>query len=101
MMNAPKSPPTWPQSLPEGRHIFLIEMDAAPDSLMRALGPFALQGASVTGLELTNTDGRMALRVEATGVCGDVAARLRHRLGALPCVRGVGLGWSALGVTRV
>ena len=100
MTDPAKSPPSLPGASP-GRHIFLIEMDAAPDALLRALGPFALQGASVTGLELSTRGGRMALRVEATGVCADTAARLRQRLGALPSVRGVGLGWSASGVTRV
>jgi hypothetical protein len=100
MTDPAKRSQPWPGASP-GRHIFLIEMDAAPDALLRALGPFALQGASVTRLELTTCDGRMALRVEATGVCADTAARLSHRLGALPSVRGVGLGWSASGVTPV
>ncbi|MDB5432782.1 MAG: hypothetical protein JWP35_3898 [Caulobacter sp.] len=78
-----------------GRHVFLIEMDAAPDALMRALGPFALHDASVTGLELNHRGERMELRVEATGVCPEVAAHLGRKLDALPMVRGVGLGWRA------
>jgi hypothetical protein len=92
---------TDPAKSPEGRHIFLIEMDAAPDALLRALGPFALQGAAVTGLELSQTEGRMCLRVEATGVCADGAAHLSRKLGALPIVRGVGLGWRTDPVTAV
>ncbi len=86
---------TDPAKPTEGRHVFLIEMDAAPDALLRALGPFALHDASVTGLELNHRGERMELRVEATGVCAEVAAHLGRKLDALPMVRGVGLGWRA------
>ena len=82
------------QGADEGRHVFLIEMDATPDALLKALGPFGLQGADVTGLSLDRQDdGRLALRVEATGVCRETAAHLGRKLDALPIVRGVGLGW--------
>ena len=93
---------TWPANAPAaavipfpqgGRHIFLIEMDAEPDALLRALGPFALHEATVTGLDLEHRDGRQTLRVEAVGLCRDLAARLGRKLEALPVVRTVGLGW--------
>jgi hypothetical protein len=93
---------TWPANarpatvLPfpdEGRHIFLIEMDAGPDALLRALGPFALHEATVTGLDLERRDGRQTLRVEAMGLRRELAARLGRKLEALPVVRTVGLGW--------
>jgi hypothetical protein len=93
---------TWPANAPvamglpqEGRHIFLIEMDAGPDALLRALGPFALHEATVVGLDIEHRDGRQTLRVEATGLCRDLAARLGRKLQALPAVRGVGTGWRA------
>lgn len=93
---------TWPANSPAatvipfpqgGRHIFLIEMDAGPDALLRALGPFALHEATVTDLALEHRDGRQTLRVEATGLCRDLAARLGRKLESLPIVRTVGLGW--------
>jgi hypothetical protein len=91
---------TWPANtatavpFPQGgRHIFLIEMDAEPDALLRALAPFALHDATVTSLDLEHRDGGQTLRVEATGLCRDLAARLGRKLQALPVVRAVGLGW--------
>lgn len=91
---------TWPANastvipFPQGgRHVFLIEMDAQPDALLRALGPFALHEATVTGLDLEHRDGGQTLRVEAVGLRRDLAARLGRKLEALPVVRGVGLGW--------
>lgn len=76
-------------------HVFLIEMDAAPDALLRVLGPFALQGAMVTGLDLNRREGRMELRIEAEGVEAQAADQLGRRLEALPIVRTVGVGWRA------
>lgn len=93
---------TWPANAPTamvvpfpegGRHVFLIEMDAEPDALLRALSPFALLAATVTSLDLEHRNGRQTLRVEATGICRDLAARLGRKLEALPVVRTVGLGW--------
>lgn len=86
---------SWPSNGGgEGRHVFLIEMDAGPDALMRALGPFALHEAKVVGLGLDHGDERMRLRVEAAGVCADLARRLGLKLEALPSVRAVGVGWT-------
>jgi hypothetical protein len=89
---------TWPANaaaaFPEGgRHIFLIEMENGAEALLRALGPFALHEAVVTALDLEHREGRQTLRVEATGLCGGLAARLGRKLEALPVVRAVGLGW--------
>lgn len=86
---------TWPANDGDvGRHVFLIEMDAGPDALVRALGPFALHEARVVGLGLDHGDDRMRLRVEAAGVCADLARRLGLKLEALPAVRAVGVGWT-------
>lgn len=86
---------SWPENHGgEGRHVFLIEMDAAPDALMRALGPFALHQAKVVGLGLDYGEERMRLRVEAAGVCADLARRLGLKLEGLPSVRAVGVGWT-------
>jgi hypothetical protein len=85
---------TWPANGAEGgRHLFLIEMEAAPDAVMRVLGPFALHEAELTALALTRGEGRLDLRVEAVGFGFDLADRLGRKLRALPVVRGVSLGW--------
>lgn len=90
---------TWPANAPAilpsegGRHVFLIEMDAAPDALLRALGPFALHEATVAGLALRRGEDWLELRIEISGVARDLAARLGRKLEALPIVRTVGLGW--------
>ena len=78
-----------------GKHLFLIEMDDAPDALLRALGPFALHDFTVTGLGLTRHEDRLELRVEAAGADRVMAAHIGRKLDALPIVRGVGLGWRA------
>ena len=85
---------SWPANDP-GRHVFLIEMDRAPDALVRALGPFALHEATVTSLALAHSPTSMELRVEATGLCQDLAARLGRKLQGMPIVRTVGVGWRA------
>lgn len=90
---------TWPANsspalpLEGGRHVFLIEMDAAPDALLRALGPFALHETTVAGLTLRRGEDWLELRIEISGVARDLAARLGRKLEALPIVRTVGLGW--------
>lgn len=85
---------TWPANHdPQARHVFLVEMEAGPDSLLRVLGPFALLGARVTGLNLTDRDNRLDLRIEACGLGHDRADQLGRKLRALPMVRGVGQGW--------
>ena len=84
---------SWPSNQAEGRHVFLIELEAAPDAVMRVLGPFALHDAELTALDLTRGEGRLDLRVEAIGFSFDLADHLGRKLRALPVVRGVALGW--------
>ena len=74
--------------------MFLIEMDAAPDALVRALAPFALHDATVAGISLRRGEDWLELRIETSGVARDLAARLGRKLEALPSVRAVGLGWT-------
>lgn len=86
---------SWPANHDEtaGRHVFLVEMDAVPDALLRVLSPFALSGARVIGLDLVDRESRMDLRIEAQGLVTAAADHLGRKLRALPIVRGVGLGW--------
>jgi len=84
---------TWPANRAEGRHVFLIEMEAAPDAVVRVLGPFALHDAELTTLGLTRGEGRLDLRIEAMGLDLELADRLGRKLRALPVVRNVTQGW--------
>jgi len=75
------------------RYLFLIEGLDAIDTLMRVLGPFAVQQARLQAVLFTVADGRFALRLEAEGLSADRAHHLRRRLAVLPLVTGVSLGW--------
>ena len=78
-----------------GRRLFLIEMEGGADALLRVLGPFAVQGATVTGLDLRTSPGGVELRIEAGGLGEQPALQLGAKLRGLPVVRTVGLGWLA------
>ncbi|MCI3134055.1 hypothetical protein [Phenylobacterium aquaticum] len=86
---------SWPANsdAQAGRHVFLVEMEAGPDALLRVLSPFALMGARVTGLDLTDRETRLDLRIEARGLGQAVAEHLGRRLRAMPTIHGVGQGW--------
>ena len=85
---------TWPANRGEGgRHVFIIELYAEPDAVVRVLSPFALHDAELTALDLIRGEGRLDLRVEAVGFGFELADRLGRKLRALPVVRGVSLGW--------
>ena len=77
------------------RHTFHVEAYAEIDVLVRALGPFAVQGARIVGAELTERDGRVAIRIEVSGMTMARADLTAERLRAMPAVLGVGLGWRA------
>lgn len=69
------------------RCVFLVELDAAPDAVIRVLAPFARAGAQITGLSLAGE----ALRIETDNLPDpDRLGRLIRRM---PMVRGVGTGW--------
>ena len=86
---------SWPANRDDDqpRRLYLVEADAAPDALLRVLGPFAVAGAQVTAIELTEQETRHALRIEAKGLTAGGAEHLGAKLRALPIVRSVGLGW--------
>lgn len=78
---------------PERRWVFVLEMAAGGDLLLRALSPFPVQGADVTRLDL-QTDGDLArLEIETGSLPPRRAEHLQSRLRALAGVRSVACGW--------
>lgn len=75
------------------RYLFLIEGLDTADTLLRVLGPFAVQQARVQAVDFTVADGRFALRLEAEGLGPDRAHHLCRRLATLPLVTSVSIGW--------
>jgi hypothetical protein len=89
-------PPPDPAAVMVGRcHLFIIEGSDTVDALLRVLGPFAVQSARLAEVRFNVAAGRFAARVEVEGLSEDRAEHLRRRLGQLPLVAGVSLGWRA------
>jgi len=81
------------RSLPDRKWVFVLEMAAGGDLLLRALAPFPVQGAEVTRVDL-RTDGDGArLEIETHGLAAARAEHLHARLQALAGVRSVACGW--------
>lgn len=78
---------------PLKRHTFVVEAAGEPDVLLRVLGPFALQEATITDLRLDRQANALRLFIEASGVGDDRAALIARRLERLAAVRGVAFGW--------
>ncbi len=74
-------------------HLFLIEGLDAMDALLRVLGPFAVQSGRLAEVSFSAAEGRITARLEVEGLSPDRAEHLRRRLGQLPLVTGVSLGW--------
>lgn len=78
---------------PERRWLFVVEMSAGGDTLLRALTPFPVQGAEVTRLDLQTEGGDARLEIETKGLPAQRAEHLRARLQTLTGVRSVACGW--------
>lgn len=74
--------------------VYVIELSAGAEPLLRALGAFPVQGAEVTTVRFEPAAGAARLEVVATGLDELRAGRLRARLGALTEVRTVGVSWA-------
>ena len=81
------------RSLPDRKWVFVLEMAACGDLLLRALAPFPVQGAEVTRLDLQTDGDRARLEIETVGLASQRAEHLRMRLQALAGVRSVACGW--------
>jgi hypothetical protein len=79
------------------RWVFFVDADLLHDAALRVLGPFAVQGAMLTGLELQPAQGGLRLRIDVEGLNEAKASALSRRLTSLPCVRAVSLGWRSNG----
>jgi len=77
----------------ERRWIFVLEMAAGGDLLLRALSPFPVQGAAVTRLDLRTEGGLSLLEIETGGLPPHRAEHLHARLQTLAGVRSVACGW--------
>jgi hypothetical protein len=78
---------------PERKWVFVLEMAAGGDLLLRALAPFPVQGAEVTRVDLQTMGGLARLEIETDGLPLHRADRLHARLQALTGVRSVACGW--------
>jgi hypothetical protein len=80
-------------SLSQRRWVFVLEMAAGGDLLLRALAPFPVQGAEVTRLDLQTAGGLARLEIETGGLPAQRAEHLQSRLRTLAGVRSVACGW--------
>ena len=71
------------------RHCFVVEAVEAPDTLVRVLTPFAVQGAWLASVVLDG--GR--IRIDVDGLDDRRAETLLQRLRGMPVVTGVAIGW--------
>lgn len=81
------------QGLPDRKWVFVLEMAAGGDLLLRALAPFPVQGAEVTRLDLQTTGDTSRLEIETHGLAINRAHLLHARLQALAGVSSVACGW--------
>ena len=82
------------RACPAGRlHTFIVDVHEEPDTLMRVLGPFAVQEARITGIRLDPSPVGLSIAIEASGLSPERADLIARRLGSLAAVRRVGLGW--------
>ncbi len=86
-------PPLVDAPMAGRRHLFLIEGLDAADALLRVLGPIAVQSGRLAEVSVSVVEGRITVRLEVEGLSADRAEHLRRRLGQLPLVTGVSLGW--------
>jgi hypothetical protein len=85
---------TWPSNQDgDCERVFLVEFTDGPDAVLRILGALAVQGGRLEHLALERRRARMSLRIHVRGLDDRQSDHLRLRLGELPMVRGVSLGW--------
>lgn len=71
------------------RHCFVVEASEAPDTLVRVLTPFAVQGARLASVVM----GEGRIHIEVDGLDTRCAETLLQRLRGMPVVTGVAIGW--------
>ncbi|MDO9338445.1 MAG: hypothetical protein Q7T61_18785 [Caulobacter sp.] len=74
-------------------HTFVVDVHEQVDTLIRVLGPFAVQEARITSIRLDPGPAGLSIAIEARGVSAERAALIARRLDSLAAVRRVGLGW--------
>lgn len=88
--------PAASEGEPGRRLVFLIEGAEADDALMRVLGTCSVQQVRLTDLRFAAEGGRMSMRLEVEAFDEQRAEHLRRRLGQIPAISSVSLGWRAL-----
>ncbi|MBI1405354.1 MAG: hypothetical protein GC145_04425 [Caulobacter sp.] len=78
---------------PDRLHTFVVAAAAESDILIRVLGPFAVQEATIADIRLDRRAGGLVIAIEASGVSDARAELIGRRLEALAAVRSVGRGW--------
>lgn len=81
------------QSPPERKWVFVLEMAAGGDGLLRALAPFPVQGAQVIRLDLQTEGPDARLEIQTDSLAASRAELLHARLQAIAGVRSVACGW--------
>jgi acetolactate synthase regulatory subunit len=75
------------------RWTFVVEAQASPDHLLRVLNGFAVIGAEVTSVAMTDAPHGQSIRIEAAGLDAARAETLSRRLQALPASLAVAVVW--------
>jgi hypothetical protein len=75
------------------RQIFHIDCLVACGALVRVLGPFSLLAIEPLAVRSERASGRLSIRIETEGLEDAQVQHLRRRLGAMPTVKGVSIGW--------
>ena len=85
--------PLKPDGVADRLHTFVVDVHEEADTLIRVLGPFAVQEARIMGIRLDPGPAGLSIAIEASGVTPERAELIARRLGGLAAVRCVGHGW--------
>ncbi len=88
--------PLKPDCAAQRLHTFVLDVHEEPDTLMRVLGPFAVQEARITGIRLDPGPAGLSIAIEASGMSPERAELIARRLDGLAAVRRVGHGWRSI-----
>lgn len=77
----------------ERKWVFVLEMAAEGDGLLRALAPFSVQGAQVIRLDLQTEGPDARLEIQTDRLAANRAELLHARLQKIAGVRSVARGW--------
>jgi hypothetical protein len=88
---------TAASSCREARRLFLVEAADEIDTLLRLLNIFAVRQVRVLKLEVVAAGAGLSIRLETDAMEERRAGQLAAKLGTLPIVRSVAIGWLGAG----